>query len=135
MSKSSGWRAGGVAGVSPAEGVAEVLSPGKHSLPNRSIDEANRQSRRTVGFNASSIFGRGRRPPLVFPKNKYSLAGFPIWRISFITRSGFSWESSRIDERVFWAALSVRFRIWPRFSPTTPVWGFSTKERRSADDQ
>ena len=32
--------------------------PGKHSLPNHSIDEANRQSQRTVGLNASSIIGR-----------------------------------------------------------------------------
>ena len=51
--KSDKNQAGGVVPVEPPR-----LERGKHSLPNHSIDEANRQSQRTVGLNASSIIGR-----------------------------------------------------------------------------
>ena len=66
------------AAIEPAERVArnEVLTRGKHSLPNRSIDEANRQSRRTGGFNASSIFGKGETSPhLIMVQGTMSSAG------------------------------------------------------------
>ncbi len=69
---------GALRGEPPLEGVAsnEVLTRGKHSLPNRSIDEANRQSRRTVGFNASSIFGKGKASPsLIMIQGTMSSAG------------------------------------------------------------
>lgn len=69
---------GALRGEPPLEGVAsnEVLTRGKHSLPNRSIDEANRQSRRTVGFNASSIFGKGETSPhLIMVQGTMSSAG------------------------------------------------------------
>ena len=56
--KSDKNQAGGVIPVEPTR-----LERGKHSLPNHSIDEANRQSQRTVGLNASSIIGRERLPP------------------------------------------------------------------------
>ncbi|WP_027728100.1 tRNA uridine-5-carboxymethylaminomethyl(34) synthesis GTPase MnmE [Treponema sp. C6A8] len=48
---------------------------GKYNLPNLSIDEANRQSQRTVGLNASSIIGI---PPSVFQVQISSKTGTGI---------------------------------------------------------